>query len=66
MYERIIELGLVKLAIVSVAGLLWGIYEAAKKPIDSGWTPIVKEPIYDRAWRRLTGRRGSTSFEVRK
>lgn len=65
MLDQIIQLGLIKLAIVSVLGLLVGIYEAASKPIGNGWTPIVQEPMHQRIWNRLR-RRGSTSIEVRE
>lgn len=66
MYEQIIELGLIKLAIISVAGFLWGIYKAAKQPVHNGWSTVVQEPAHHRAWKRLTGRRGSTSVEERQ
>lgn len=85
MYEQIIEMGLVKLAIISVIGLIYGfckaawdsgmlrdslllrrVKEIAKQPVDSGWTPIVEQPLHSRAWARLTGRRGGTSIEVRE
>lgn len=40
--------------------------EATQQPVDDGWTAIVQEPAYRRTWKSLTGRRGSTSVEVRQ
>ena len=65
MIDQIIQFGLIKLAIVAVVGLLVGIYEAARKPVDNGWTTVLKEPLDQRIWNRLRGRR-STSVEVRQ
>lgn len=64
--DKVLQIGLSKLAIIAVASFLWGIYKAAKKPVDNGWATVVEEPLYERAWRRLSGRGGSASVEVRK
>lgn len=61
----VLFVGLVKLGIVAIFSLIAGVLSAAKKPVHGGWTPIVQEPLYKRAWNRLR-RRGSTSVEVRQ
>lgn len=85
MTDQIIQLGLIKLAIIAVVGFVFSFckaawessawhdrllirraQKAAQNPVDEGWTTIVEEPAHHRAWKRLTGRRGSTSIEVRQ
>lgn len=61
----VLVLGLVKLGVVAVISFIAGIIEAAKKPLNGGWTPVVQEPLHKRAW-NLLRRRGSTSIEVRE
>lgn len=65
MYDQIIQIGLIKIGVAIVIGLLVGIYEAANKTIGNGWTPIIKQPLHERIWNRLRGR-GSTSVEIRQ
>lgn len=61
----VLIVGLVKLGIVALVSLVGGVLEAANKSIHGGWTPVVQEPLYKRAWNRLRGR-SSTSVEVRQ
>lgn len=65
MIDQIIQFGLIKLAVISVIGLLVGIYQAARSSVDNGWTPILKEPLGKRVLNRLRGR-SSASVEVRQ
>lgn len=65
MIDQILEFGLIKLAIVAVVGLLVGICEAARKPVDQRWATVLQEPLSQRIWNRIR-RRGSTSVEVRQ
>jgi hypothetical protein len=85
MYDQIIELGLIKLAIIFVVTLIYSfckaawdsgvlrdsllirrLKNAAQQPVHDGWTTVIEEPAHRRAWKRLTGRRGSASVEVRQ
>jgi len=61
----VLVVGLAKLAVVAVISFVAGIIDAAKKPVQNGWTPIVQEPLHKRAL-NLLRRRGSTSIEVRQ
>ena len=61
----VIYVGLVKLAVIAVVSFIAGILEAAYKSRSGGWTPVVQEPLHQRAWNRLL-RRGSTSVEIRE
>lgn len=65
MIEQIVQFGLAKIAIFAVAGLVVGIYQAARKGVDSGWTTVREEPLSQRALNRIRGR-SSTSVEIRK
>lgn len=65
MIEQIVQIGLFKLGIVAVIGLLAGICEAARRGVDSGWTTVHEESLGKRALNRIRGR-SSTSVEVRK
>ena len=58
-------MGLVKLGVLTVISFVVGFYQAAKKPPDSRWTTVVKEPPHKRALNWLR-RRGSTTVEERQ
>lgn len=60
----VLVVGLVKLGIVALISFVAGIVDAAKKPVHDGWTPVLEQPLHQRAW-NLLRRRGSTSIEIR-
>ena len=53
-------------AVTAVAGLLWGIYEAAtRNRADNGWIDLPQQGVTERLLADIDGR-GRTSVQIRK